>query len=148
MAPLDRTFSQTDTLNQTNHPVFFLEKAGHTEHLDWKPFVNEQDEEPVIILDEEHNSDEGLTDVNETINYYSKNRLESCSHPKCMSSPTQCTAQFLERWIQSVLQTKENKAVALMESDTCKNRCDTTGETTDVEWHAHIVAEIAKATTK
>ena len=71
-----------------------------------------------------------------TIIYYSKSRLEACSQPKCMSSPTQFPAEVLEYCIHPVLQNWWNRRQKQScNSDNCKNGNDNAGQSTDIEWH-------------
>ena len=59
------------------------------------------------MLDEEQFSDESLTVTDDgwTISFARRADLKHRSHPKCMCSPTQFSAEVPRHWVQPVLQT-------------------------------------------
>ena len=97
---------------------------------------HEQCEEPDLTRDEEHNSDEGLTDDGWNHHVLLEELLEEASQPTRMSSRTQLSAQAQKLWIRPVLVNMwKRKQKQIMKSDTCKNRNDIAGQSIDLEWH-------------
>ena len=118
-----------ETHTRCCHASYFTDTQDFLNMLIGSLLEDEQNEEPVILHDRGHCSGEGPEMMSGRVIYFVKSRLEACSKPKCMSSPTQFSAQVQGQWIQPAHPKLEKmKAEAGMNKFSCKNRIVIAGQ--------------------